>query len=227
MSPNLSIRVAVRPAFVALALFAVMAAAAGAQPSVTFSSDSRHVLASSITPGAQVAVFGVGRDQTGFDSIVRRWSAAVTDSDNNGSIDFDATRVVPWKSIWAVVDLQSRQYAVAAPDEFPIVAPEIPIAFEPNVLPHRLVVTGTRANVLYIPPGGGALKIVTADGETKDLDGEENGKTSVALADFDTLVAPATAPSDFALNGLLIVVDDHQMTAAAFVITDAMLGGGQ
>jgi|SRR3954447_691721 len=65
-------------------------------------------MARGLTPGTQALVYGLGSGSNGLDRLFWEWHEVVTDTDNDGVVTFTVTQNIPWRSIWAVVDLRPR-----------------------------------------------------------------------------------------------------------------------
>jgi hypothetical protein len=222
---------ALRPSCARLLTFlciTVLAAAAAAQtaPGVTLGTD--RVTASGVTSGGQVLFFGVGVETGAFESITRRWSTVVTDSDHDGVAELVLNQPMPWKMAWAVVDLQSGQYAVKSPAGFPLLKPARAKTFrlKPGGTVQQLVSPGPHVDAIYVA-GGSASLLQTSDGWSLDRDGTANGTCVIEAHDFTPLISGGSAPADFASGGVLVVVDHYDLSVFAVRITAEMLGGGQ
>src|SRR5438270_9081686 len=151
-----------------------------------------HVIkATNIPPGSQVVFFALGLVPNGFSSSVTRWSKVVVDDDRDGTITFDAGSEVPCKSIWAVVEVASGNFAVAAPKGCPLRHAD---ALSSRSFKRRskmdadsFVQAKPYLDLLYVEPGRGAWTIRAADGSPADVDGQP-GVITVALAGANSLV---------------------------------------
>ena len=127
---------------VLVACAALMAPAFGAQapavnPVVSFGDQT--VIASGMTPKGQVVWFGVMRDP---DNGTLDWShdeEITADQSGTGTVQLDLGKPVALQSIWFAVDLATGQFAVNAPDGYPLRQFDLPGKAIPAALNHLVV----------------------------------------------------------------------------------------
>lgn len=212
----------------ALLLFSPAAAAqVSIDPAIEFQGHVVH--ATSLTPGAQVLLFGVARDHDGFGAVIRRWTEVLTDTDGDGQVELDLGFNVPFQSIFAAIDLRDGHYSVASPSGFGAIPPKRAKTLRrgPKALVDRMSSPGPMADVVYVQPGSGAWKVQLSDGVTTDRDGVADGATMFALSDFSPLLPGLDVPQEFAPGGILIVIDAYDMDLYAQRLDGAVLGGVQ
>ena len=207
----------------AFALVALCASPLVAQtppdPSLAFSTEGP--VASGMTAGGQLILLGVSKE---YDDGVRRLvrsEAALTDSDQNGSVSMELGQEASPQSAWIAVDLESGAYAVDGPDEslltsVPLGGEAVQDASEGEG--DELVIEGRWfLHVLLVRPGVGAWVASVTDGGVDDLDGIGDGIVHFPLERLEPLDGgPALAsPSVAAGDVLLAVVPETLETLVA------------
>src|SRR4051794_15515256 len=105
---------------------------AGAAMGLTFNGSVVRVAGA--TPRGDVVVISVMQEAR--HGMISRFSEAqqfLTDSDGDGAVEYDRKDVVPFRSVWAAVDLSSGDSVIAAPAGFPTRESALPAGFIKNV----------------------------------------------------------------------------------------------
>lgn len=167
-----------------LAVAAVLAAtpAAGAGPALAFDVD--RVTATGVTPAGRAVVLSVSRQRGEWIGLTTPRVATVLDTDGDGAVDYLPGGDLADRSLWAVVDLESGEFVVGAPDGFTMVETEVDppaMASQPGLL------TDPRCDLelLVVRPGVGAWHGRAGDGADGDDDGVENGAVALQLSALD------------------------------------------
>jgi hypothetical protein len=199
-----------------LALFA-LAVPAAAQPVLGF--ETKAVVASGVPAGGRVAVFGVGKGHNGFTGYLVRWQEVLPDDDGDGAARLELEFALPWKSVWAAIDLGSGELSLAAPEGFALRE----VAFPPGAIEadgRALRDQRRYVQVLWARPGhgpdAGAWGASFGDGGASDDDGVEDGAVRAPTSAFAPLVAGVAGPPDrFAAGDVVVVVDRESLEVYA------------
>jgi len=205
-------------------------AAAGSRPVVTVDTAKKQIIASELTPGTQVLIYGYGAGTTGYDRVFSEWHEIVSDSDNDGIVTYKSNEPIPWRSIWVAVDLRNAQFGIAAPAGYNIAVPTTTKVFKRDAagLLTQLASASPWLNAVYVHPGGGVWLMTADDGQPDDFDGRPDGFTTLALQSFKSLGVPGERPKEFVPGGVLIVIDPFRMQLYAVRLDGSILkGGGQ
>ncbi len=199
-------------------LFTLRAASAPPELAVTF--EEAAVVVSDATPGGDVVVFGMARVPWGaYTQVVRRADVLAADALGEALYEMPDGKAVPFKSLWAAVDLQTGHYAVAAPGDFPLQEIEFPgQGFEVGApgLVNRLRHRFTWVDELLVRPGVGAWVLHGADGAPEDEDGEANGALVTGLESLEPLEpAGPDPPAGFAAGDVLVIVNPRDLRVYA------------
>lgn len=182
-------------------------------------------MADGVTPGGQAVWFSVAHERGEWlTSLVRR-DDIVLDDDADGTVSFAVESGVPQLSVWAVVDLASGRFAVAAPDGTPLREIDFPgnsVTRGPRGGLEVLENRGEYLEVLLVRPGSGAWGLGVGDGGASDSDNAPDGTIRAALDTMRPLATSDAAPAEFRAGDVVIVVAPHTMEIWA-----TTLGGGQ
>jgi hypothetical protein len=205
-----------------LALLVLVAAAPlAAQPAISF--EPTAVVASGISPGGQVAWFGVARESEDHAARIVRRETVATDDDRDGAVRLDLGREVPLVSIWVAVDLATGQAALATPEGFPLRRIALPGAgaVSGESGPDRLELNRGYLELLVVRPGTGIWGATVGDGGEADDDGASDGRVTVALAHLRAGGTSPAAPQSFGPGDLLVAIDPNEMEVAVSPLTGA------
>ncbi len=199
-------------------LLGLVPGAAMAQPVVSF--EANAVLVSGVAAGGRVALLGVGREPVEYSGRVVRSEAVLTDDDGDGRVRYELETVVPWRSLWAAVDLADGEVALAAPEGYPlriVPLPDDAVQEEGGDRPNLLVARGDLLEVLVARPGtaGGAWGLTVWDGHEEDRDGAGTGGVALRLPSLEPVGGTSlAAPDGLAAGDVLIAIDPNRMEAS-------------
>ena len=197
--------------------------AADSAATATVAFAGKKVTVSGLRPGAQVVFFGVAKIPRRYDFRITRWQQIATDDDHDGVITFEADVVIPVSSVWAVVDLQTGQATLAAPEDFGV--RRIPLGR--SAIPKtadQLTFDSSYLDLLYVHAGLGVWTWHGTDGGNNDEDGA-NGKTTIDIRKA-VHIAGAAPLSVFSPGGTLIAIDYINLTVLE-VDTATLLARGR
>jgi len=221
-------------ACVAAALIGAVTASAQARASdrpetaVTVSFGTNTVTASGITPGKSAVFFGVGFRGPNDTARLVRWKKVVTDDDGSGQATLNLGEWPARGSLFAVVDLESGRYAIAAPPDSPYnlaPMPQHPLrrGRESGEV-DRMAFDHPVMELLYVDPGKGAWAWSARDGATLDKDGP-NGQTTIDLSDGVSLTGHDAPPQRFLPRGVLVAIDWYKRAILVTAIQDHDIEG--
>jgi hypothetical protein len=169
------------------------------------------VQASGITRGGDAIVFAatIGR-YSGMQKLGRH-AKVVADDDSDGAITLTVDEL-PVPSVWAVVDLQSGRYAVAAPAGFALRTMDLPSHGWRGGL-QRVDFRRDYLEVLVVRPGAGAWTLRVSEGGANDDDGALNAVLRTRLARMQRLYGEDAAPRPPVVipKDLLLIIDPHEL----------------
>ncbi len=190
---------------------------ARAQQAPLLTVEPSGVVASGLTPRGGVAWLGVSRQGNGtYVSVELTQKQNEADAGGLASLAFEDE--VPARSIWAVVDISTGAFSVAAPDTFPLQEEPFEISqlgVGPGGSLDRLLAPHERLLALAARPGVGAWAVKGGDGKQGDTDGLRNGIVTLRLADFKPLLSEQRAPVTFADGDVVIWIDMRRMSYSA------------
>lgn len=190
----------------------IPASALTAEPVISFGETS--VRADGVTKSSKVVFFSVAREGQGYRvrSVARQ--ETVEDTDADGAVSLDLGAAVPFRSIWAAVDLTSGAFAVASPEGYAPVKLDFPVAGlrgPANGKPDRLEDRRYALEVLVARPGQGAWRLSLGDGDADDEDKVANGRIEWAVAKGRPVKGNVEAPRDFNPGDVVIAMDPARM----------------
>jgi hypothetical protein len=203
------------------------ASAATDGPAVTITPTA--IMASGITPGADVAFFGVGLEPKGYHVEVTRWSGVVTDTGHARTVTFALDRPVKWNVIWVVADLRNGHYTIASTPGFPTVIPDRPffrLKHDDAGAPNRMGYGRPFIDGLYIEAGG-AWIVAASDGAASDADGNADGETTMDLLRATPLLTGSQSPRRFTPGGTLLVIDVSRLDVLTVPVDASLIEGAR
>jgi hypothetical protein len=196
----------------------LLAAPIAAQPALDFGENA--VVARGLTPGGPVAWFSVATERGEWlDVLVRRQIEAVADA--KGGSSFELEKGVPALSVWAVVDLTTGAFDLAAPGsdglrEIPF--PGDALRATPSGDVPFLEDTRSYLEVLLARPGHGAWGLTVGDGTADDADGMPDGRTRIAIDSLRPLTAGRAGARSVTAGDVIVVVDPNTMETYAATV---------
>ena len=193
-------------------------------PEIAF--ESAAVTFGGATPGGRVALFGIGRDRQDWTPRVTRLDdLVVADGEGAGRVDLDEPVIV--RSVWAVIDVATGEYALAAPEGTELSRVELPAeGLGANL--RFLEREGRFLDVLLVRPesgpegeeSAGVWGVAMGDGAGLDRDGEANGRLELDLASLYPFGDTGPAPLGLKPRDVLIGVDPQTLEVFAQRIAD-------
>ncbi len=194
------------------ALFAASAAFAAPAP-LTVRLEPSAIVAEGLSPHGNVLLFGVSVESRGFNDAIRRWDRVASDDDGDGRVTFAFEEEIPFRSIWAVVDLRGDDYVVVTPQGTTVPQPVPPGALRPGAKDEiaGLELTGTVAYVAIIRGGAGAWGLnVDANGRNDD-DQTDAAVMRVDPNKLSSLAGNAPPPRVLVPGDLLLIINPLDM----------------
>jgi hypothetical protein len=202
-------------------------AAAAERPAITITPTA--ITASGVTPGTQVAFFGVGIEPKGYHIEVHRWSGVVTDTSRSGSATFTLEKPVTWNVIWIVADLRNGHYTVASTPGFPTMIPErtrFRLKRDASGSANQIGYSRPFIDGLYLEAGG-AWIVRGADGIDSAGHGKSEGETTVDLLQATPLIAGSAPPHSFHPGGTLLIIDTSRLDLLTVDIDQSLIAGAR
>ena len=179
--------------------------------------DGSHVTVTGATAGGKVAFFGVGRFVKQYRVSVRRFDKIVADDDKDGTVVLDIGEKLPWKTIFAAVDVNTGRYGLTTTADFPL----MPIPFKKEIMVankgqlDHLLIEHRFCEMALVRPGVGMWGQVLADGNKFDEDEHSDGKVTVNVARSIGVEGNVPAPSKFDKGDVLVLIDPNRMQVYA------------
>ncbi len=162
-------------------------------------------------PNGKILIVGYARTSARFKVNSRRHRAYLT-ADDKGAASLKLDGGIVPQSAWVGVDVQSGRYGVIIGDESPGRQRSLPPGAmkKSNGKFKRLEAALPMAYVVTIRPGEGAWDATAGDGGAHDRGNGLDGKTELAVEDFQSIYEERPAPDDFRKGDLLLVFSPEQ-----------------
>jgi hypothetical protein len=197
-------------------------------PELVFADSSVEI--TGVTPGGQVALLSVWREQDRIGTLVTLLDEVLADEDGDGAVTLDLERSVPELSVWAVVDVATGSRRIESPETFEPRRREVrPGRF---LQPAGLAEVGVpRAEVRVVRPGEDAFRARLGDGGEDDQDGETDGRVTLSAAQLlrparrgPGLVEPPL-PARFQGGDVVVAIDPRTLETIDLEIPGQPPGG--
>lgn len=201
------------PRVAVIALLVASPALAG--PTLTVEATS--VVASGVTPSAQVAWFSIAWDRyQGMNRVTRR--DRIDTDDGGGQVVYSVETGVPQNSIWVVVDLSNGEYAAAVPEGAALRLDTIPAGWFVRGVPGAA--DGLQADrgfleLLVARPGVGAWADSVGRGGASDLGADASGAVRASVAAMRSVGKTGPAPTKIVPGDVVVVIDPNAMDCFA------------
>ena len=184
------------------------------KPQIVFAETA--VVASGLTPGQTVVWFGVEHaiDAEYSGEISQHYDTVKVAADGTARLDLQQAPAP--RSFWVAVELDSGDFAVAAPGGYRIARARKPSRLglgdgpkADEILDERPFLMG-----LMVRPGEGAWAFTGGDGGPRDEDGRNDGHLRFALDKLDPLPGSPAAPAKLKGGDLWVIIDPRTMEIA-------------
>lgn len=186
-----------------------------AKPTITVEATS--VVASGITPSAQVAWFSIAWDRyQGMNRVTRR--DRIDTDDGGGQVVYSVETGVPQNSIWVVVDLSSGEYGAAVPEGSALRLDAVPAGWFVRGVPGAA--DGLQADrgfleLLVARPGVGAWADSVGRGGASDIGADAGGFARASVASMRPIGKAGPAPTKILPGDVVVVIDPNAMDCFA------------
>ena len=205
-----------------LTVMAALPAAAANRLAATVTPSA--VVFSGVTHGGELVLFAasIGMDRG---TLQRgRFTEVLADADGDGVVTYEPKRGIPFRSVWAGVDLQSGSIAVAAPEGYELQHSNVLLGKLKNDgdgLPAALEVDRFSVHVLLVRPGKGAWLYMGAQGGAKDRGNGRDGLLTAFFEDAKPIVTKHDkAPKQLRKGDVIAVLDPSQMDLRTWTVTN-------
>ncbi|HEV7922813.1 MAG TPA: hypothetical protein VGR02_18660 [Thermoanaerobaculia bacterium] len=210
-----------RCALAVLVAIPLYAAQTAPPPAITF--EAKGVTVTGLTPGGAAAMFMMSRQPDVYITRLKQDSAMLTGG-KDGTARYEANYEVVQRSVWAVIDIESGQYAVACPsgDCAPLRRTlNTGTFFKNNAAgePEGLDIPMEMADVFLVSPKSGVWHVMLGDGGEKDEDGLLDGKSRLSVEKFTGFHTDAAPPKKLKKGDLLLCFQPMNLHFAVIEVT--------
>jgi hypothetical protein len=200
--------------------FSLAHAGVGLEPSLFF--DQQVPVVSATTPGGEVALIGVGREQNGFVTFDHRVADLLVDEDGDGEVRSDVTWSPRTLAVWAAADVSSGAVTVAAPE-----GQRLRLAARSGISlsgAGTLAFPGRTLDLMLVRAGDGAWLRTVVDGGPFDVDGLQDGVATIAPSAFQG--PDRAAPSAFVAGDEWVSINADTLVVQSLMVVDRATGLG-
>lgn len=204
-------------------LFSATAALAQA-PAVTITFEENAIVASGISTSGDAAFFAVLQEQEEFSVASLRRDELVADTDGDGIARLEMPDGVPTRSIWAVVDVRTGNYALAVPQGYRLRMAEDTEDHgvrrdNKGHIAHIERVMGF-AEMLVVRPGQGAWMGSAGQGSMSDKDFMDDGKLLIAFDELYPQGNSGASPGHLQPGDTIVLIEPVEMQVFATRINE-------
>jgi len=165
----------------------------------------------------------VAREPREFIGRIVDRETVLRDDDGDGAVSWTLETPVPFRSMWAAVDLASGQFTLGTPEDYPLrlLGAETSETETTDGQLNRILVRRDFVELLLVRPGVGAWMAQLFDGEDLDRDGAATLSVSAAPADLQPVAASPKAPEVFLPGDVVVVMDPDAMAVSAMTVPSA------
>ena len=179
--------------------------------------EANVVVASGVTPSAQVAWFSIAWDRyQGMNRVTRR--DRIDADTGTGQVTFTVDGGVPQNSIWVVVDLSSGEYAVATPEGTDLRLDTVPagwLARGAQSAADAVQADRDFLELLVARPGVGAWAESVGRGGASDIGAGASAFTRASVAAMRPIGSTGPAPAKVLPGDVVVVIDPNAMECFA------------
>jgi hypothetical protein len=139
-----------------------------------------------------------------------RGGGLAADDDGDGAVRLAVEGGIWTISVWAAVDLETGEYAVAVPPYSPLAAGTFPgqgLALGARGQLNRFQDRREAVEVFWARKGVGAWRLAALDGTGRDADGAEDGRVALQLDEAAPVGESPVAPKRLEGGDVVVAVD--------------------
>lgn len=175
-----------------------------------------RITATGAKHGARVLFFGIARVNDGYYSHVVRHKTIVSDDDRDGIVTLELNGGVPFKSIWAAIDLESGAYLIGTPPGYPqrVKGTEAPVKRVDGRL-ERIETSGGTAELLVVRRNVGAWHLTVIKDSPLDANRWTEEPIAVDVRKLKSIDREVATPTELQHGDVVIAIDPQWMELRA------------
>jgi hypothetical protein len=203
-----------------IAVLAVVAMLAGwpaiaDQSRISVQVNAKEIVVSSVSPGADVYLFGALQEGHGFYSSLLTVDLTASDDDRDGIVRFAYPKGVPLRSVWIAVDQRSGDVGAGVPAGYTLRMTSIP----PGAWKKRkgaetdaIAIEHKALEYLVVRPGEDVWRWEADQGSKRDEDGLDDNIVTVSPASMRPgKKGKGAAPKAFSPGDLVVAIDPFSL----------------
>lgn len=203
------------PALVSGSAHADPVPSAAGQSRIVVEVSAKEIVASGVSPGADVYLFGGLQVGHGFYSTLMTVDLTASDDDRDGVVRFAYPKRVPLRSVWIAVDQRNGDVGAGVPSGYTLRMASVPpgawkrksgAAIDALAIEHKAL------EYLLVHPGQGVWRWQADQGSKRDEDGVDDNVVTISPASMRRAGKGShAAPATFASGGVLVAIDPFSL----------------
>lgn len=191
------------------------ARSAAGQSRIAVQVSAKEIVASGVSPGTDVYLFGGLQVGQGFYSTLMTVDHMASDDDHDGVVRFAYPKGVPLRSVWIAVDQRNGDVGAGVPSGYTLRMTSVPpgawkrksgAAIDALAIEHKAL------EYLLVHPGRGVWRWQADQGSKRDEDGLDDNVVTISPARMRRVVKGSHAdPGTFASGGVLVAIDPFSL----------------
>lgn len=176
--------------------------------------EKRAIVVEGVKPGRELLLFGVWHQPIPHSTHIRRWDKVAADDDRDGIVTFTFDSDIPFRSVWAVVDLHGDEYVVAGPEGFDLRSRPLPgSALKKNGEDVEAIeLEAYSTNVLVVRGGAGAWLLNSRQGDPATDDLPDDGNViRIDPGKLKPVTGNAPPPKVLTPGDLILVIEPYEL----------------
>jgi hypothetical protein len=200
-----------------LAVLSMLAAwpALADQSRISVQVNAKEIVVSSVSPGADVYLFGALQEGHGFYSSLLTVDLTASDDDRDGVVTFAYPKGVPLRSVWIAVDERNGDIGAGVPSGYTLRMTSIPpgawkrksgAAIDALAIEHKAL------EYLFVHPGQGVWRWEADQGSKRDEDGVDDNVVTVSPGSMrPAKKGKGASPKAFSPGDVVVAIDPFSL----------------
>ena len=197
-----------------LTLLAPVAVFAADPPPLQIAVSAQDVQVTNVTPGGTVVFYSAGIASDRGVLRLRKAAAMVTDTARAGSVTFSQGQLIPFRSVWIAVEMETGRFTVGGPTGYDLSLRSFPVTHlhgDGDGTIGLADLNQLSGQMLIVRPKSGAWEVVAAEGGMGDADHARNGKLSLSVEDTKPIGNSGPPPKRLKNGDVVAVIDPHRL----------------
>jgi hypothetical protein len=175
--------------------------------------EQKSIVVEGVNPGREILLFGVWHQPIPHSTSVRRWDRIAADEDRDGKVVFTFDADIPFRSIWAAVDMHGGEFVVASPEGFDLRTNPLPGGAMKKAGDDVVALDfeSYSADWLVVRGGAGAWRYDARQNDPLTDESPDGSVIRVDPAKFTAVAGKAPAPKVLTPGDLILLIDPFEL----------------